>query len=339
MSYRCSIYGLGISANRTIPGVPSSAIDSIDVHVSFGSLPDWVQELKSQQSQISYTADYTDNSGKPVLRVFRLLGGKYHHFRYADDTEFVVDDSGAEIWASWSPPLTIEDTATYLLGPVMGFVMLLRGIICLHASAVGISSEGSEAIALVGPAGSGKSTTAAAFSTRGFEVLADDVVTLDDRGDHFLVRPAYPCIRLWPASVKTLYGSDSHLPLLTPNWDKRYLDLTERFPTKPVPLSAIYIFGERRDEPDAPFVQPLDRTEALLSLIANTYTNYLIDKNMQVRQFDLFTRVLVNVPVRRVIPHADPRGLQQLCECILDDFASLKPRFSEQEHSSHAVHV
>lgn len=333
MSYRCSIYGLGISANRTIPGVPSSAIDSIDVHVSFGSLPAWVQEL---DSKLSYTADYTDNSGKPVLRVFRLLDGKYHHFRYADDTEFVVDQSGTEIWASWSPPLTIEDTATYLLGPVMGFVMLLRGIISLHASAVMI---GSEAVALVGPAGSGKSTTAAAFSTKGFKVLADDVVTLDDRRDHFLVRPAYPCIRLWPASVKSLYGCESHLPTLTPNWDKRYLDLTQHFPTKPVPLSAIYVFGERRDEPDAPFVQPVDRTDALLSLIANTYTNYLIDKRMRARQFDLLTRVLANVPVRRVNPHSDPRRLEQLCDCILGDFASLIPRFSQQEHSSQVVHV
>ena len=336
MSYRCSIYGLGITANRTIPGVPPSAIDSIDVHVSFGSLPAWFQELDSQQSQISYTAEYTDHAGQPVLRVFRLLDGKYHHFFYADNTEFVVDHSGTKIWASWSPPLTIEDTATYLLGPIIGFVMLLRGIISLHASAV---VSRSEAVALVGPAGSGKSTTAAAFSTRGFHVLADDVVTLDDRRDHFLVRPAYPCIRLWPASVKTLYGSESHLPLLTPNWDKRYLDLTGRFPTKSVPLSAIYVFGERRDESDAPFVQALDRTDALLSLIANTYTNYLIDKNMQARQFDLLTRVLANVPVRRVIPHADPRRLQQLCDCILDDFASLKPRLSEQEQSSQAVHV
>ena len=42
----------------------------------------------------------------------------------------------------------------------MGFVMLLRGIVCLHASAIAIDDE---AIALLGPAGSGKSTTAAAF--------------------------------------------------------------------------------------------------------------------------------------------------------------------------------
>ena len=319
MSYRCSVYGLGISANQPIPGVPSSPVNSIDLRISFGSLPSWVHELESQQSHLSYTADFTDASGKPVLQVFRLSGGKYHYFRYADNTEFLVDDAGSEIWAVWPASLTIEDTATYLLGPVMGFVMLLRGIICLHASAVDISSEGSEAVALVGPAGSGKSTTAAAFSGQGFNVLADDVVTLDDRADSFLVRPAYPCIRLWPASVKTLYGTDSHLPRLTPNWDKRYLDLTERFPTVPVPLSAIYLFGERRDEPGAPFVRAVDRTDALLSLIANTYTNYLIDRSMQARQFDLLTRVLANVPVRRVTPHADPRRIQQLCDCILED--------------------
>ena len=330
MSYRCSIYGIGISANKPIPGVPSSAVSSIDLSISFGALPAWVRELETQQSELSYTAEYTDTSGQPLLQVFQLSGGKYHYFRYADNTEFVIDHTGSEIWADWFPPLTIEDTATYLLGPVMGFVMLLRGIICLHASAIGISSADSAAVALVGPAGSGKSTTAAAFSGKGFNVLADDVVTLDDRTDHFWVRPAYPCIRLWPASVKTLYGSDSHLPKLTPNWDKCYLDLTERFPTKAVPLSAIYLFGERRDEPGAPFVQAVDRTDALLSLIANTYTNYLIDRSMQARQFDLLTRVLANVPVRRVVPHADPQRVRQLCDCILDDFASLKPQ---------AVHV
>lgn len=334
MAYRCSIYGLGVSANRPIPGVPSSLNKSLDINISFSSIPAWVHKLESQQSQLSYTSDYTDNSGQPLLRVFRLLDGKYHHFRYADDTQFLVDQTGAEIWADWPSPLTIEDTATYLLGPIMGFVMLLRGIVCLHASAVVF---GSEAVALVGPAGSGKSTTAAAFSTNGFTVLADDVVTLDDQSHRFLVQPAYPCVRLWPSSVAALYGTDSHLPLLTPNWEKRYLDLTQSFPEKPVPLSALYLLGERRDEPHAPFVGPVDRTDALLSLIANTYTNYLIDKKMQARQFQVLTRVLASVPVRRVTPHTAAQRIQQLCDCILDDFSLTKPRWANTKDS--ALHV
>lgn len=337
MSYRCSIYNLGIAANRPIPGVPSSSIDAIDVRICFGPLPAWTYEVDPRETELSHTSEYTDNSGQPLLRVFRLFGGTHHHFRYADGTEFLIDNAGSEIQCCWHDPLTIEDAATYLLGPVFGFVLLLRGMACLHASAVVVDSE---AVALVGPAGSGKSTTAAAFSSRGLSIVAEDVVTLDDRHDRFLVRPSYPCIRLWPASVKALYGDESHLPLLTPNWDKRYLELTpEKFEREPLPLSAIYVLGERADNAAAPFVQPLDRTDALLSLIANTYTNYLMDRQMRARQFDLLTRVLANIPVRKLTPHTDARRLPELCDCILDDYASLKTQWPAVENARHAVHV
>src|SRR5215213_26374 len=317
MHYRCSIYGLGVISNRTIPGVPPSTIASEDVRISFGSLPAWLDEVTGMQVETSYVADYKSECGEPALRVFRVLDGKYYRFRYADDTEFVVNKAGTEVWAKWCEPLTLEDTATYLLGPVMGFVMLLRGIVCLHASAVAI---GDEAIALVGPAGSGKSTTAAALAERGYSVLAEDVVTLDDRGDHFLVRPGYPCIRLWPAAVKALYGSETHLPKLTPNWDKCYLDLNDNFQREPLRLAAIYHLGERRHDPTAPFIQPLDRAEGMMSLVANTYATKLMDKQMRAREFELLTRVLKSVPLRRVTPHAYPARIPDLLTRILSDF-------------------
>jgi hypothetical protein len=322
MDYRCSIYGLGVVANKTIPGVPPSPTAADDVRVSFGSLPSWLHEV--DQIETSYVTQYKDECGTPALRVFRVLDGKYYRFCYADRTEFVVDRNGFEIWASWIEPLTLEDTSTYLLGPIMGFVMLLRGVVCLHASAVAI---GDNAIALLGPAGAGKSTTAAAFSDLGYSVLAEDVVTLDDRGNHFLVRPAYPCIRLWPSSVKALYGTETHLPRLTPNWDKRYLDLTQRpeqFQQKSLPLAAIYQLGERRDDPQAPSVEPLDRAEGMMSLVANTYATKLMDKQMRRREFEVLTRVLNNVPLRRVTPHTDPARIPELCDSIVSDFESIK---------------
>jgi hypothetical protein len=310
------MYGLGIVANEIIPGVPAAPIASDDVRITFSSLPSWLYEVSANQVE-TYVADYNDECGNPVLRMFSVLEGKYFRFSYADQTEFLVDQAGTEVWAKWAEPLTIEDTATYLLGPVMGFVMLLRGVVCLHASAIAV---GDKAIALLGPAGSGKSTTAAAFSDRGYSVLAEDVVTLDDHGCQFLVRPGYPCIRLWPASVKALYGSESHLPKLTPNWDKCYLDLTERFHAEPLPLAAIYHLGGRRHDTKAPFVESLDRSEGLLSLIANTYATKLMDKQMRAREFELLTRVLNNVPLRRVTPHADPARIPELCDAILNDF-------------------
>jgi len=317
MHYRCSLYGLGVVANRPIPGVPSSTIASEDVFISFGSLPAWLNDVTATQVETSYIAEYKSECGEPALRVFRVLDGKYYRFYYADQTEFLVDRAGTEVWAHWSAPLTLEDTATYLLGPVMGFVMLLRGVVCLHASAIAV---GEKAIALLGPAGSGKSTTAAAFSERGHSVLAEDVVTLDDHGRSFLVRPGYPCIRLWPASVKALYGSETHLPKLTPNWDKCYLDLKEQFHAEPLPLAAIYHLGPRRHDTAAPFVETLDRSEGLLSLIANTYATKLMDKQMRAREFELLARVMNNVPLRRITPHADPARIPELCETILSDF-------------------
>ena len=318
-SYRCSIYGLGVVANSRIPGVTPSTIASEDIHISFGSLPAWLHEVSDTQIETSYIADYKSECGEPALRVFRVLDGEYYRFCYADDTEFVVDKAGTEVWAAWREPLTLADTATYLLGPVMGFVLLLRGVVCLHASAVAI---GDEAIALLGPAGSGKSTTAAAFAERGYSILAEDVVTLDDRGDHFLVRPGYPCIRLWPAAVKALYGSESHLPKLTPNWDKCYLDLSDSFQREPLRLAAIYHLGERRGDAVAPLVQTLDRAEGLMSLVANTYATKLMDKHMRAREFELLTRVLNSLPVRRLTPHSDIGHIAELCTRIIADFKS-----------------
>jgi hypothetical protein len=333
MDYRSSIYGLGVVANRIIPGVPTSPIASVDVRISFGSQPEWLQ-VGDTHVETSYVAEYNDECGNPALRVFRVLDGKYFRFYYADRTEFVVDQQGTEIWADWPEPLTLEDAATYLLGPILGFVLLLRGLVCLHASAIVV---GERAIAILGPAGSGKSTTAAAFSDLGLSILAEDVVTLDDRGDHFLVRPAYPCIRLWPSSVKALYGSETHLPKLTPNWDKCFLDLTERpgqFQQHPLRLGAIYHLAERRDDPAAPFVETRDRSQGLMSLIANTYATKLMDKEMRAREFELLARVLNNVPLRRVTPHTDPARIPELCESILNDFEMIEELIVER-----ALHV
>jgi hypothetical protein len=326
MHYACSIYGLGVLANKPIPTIPHSPIENADVRVSFGLLPDWLNSLQPDDVETTYIADYTDDSGKPAVVLSKLHNGNFYRFSYADNTEFVIDNLGREIWTTWQEPLTLEDTATYLLGPVMGFVLLLRGLVCLHASAIVVDGA---AIALVGPAGAGKSTTAAAFSTRGFSVLAEDVVTLDDReksAGHFLVRPAYPCIRLWPASAASLYGSRSALPPLTPNWDKCYLDLTKQsgqFESTPRPLAAIYLLAERSDDPEAPFVQPLDQAAGLIELIANTYGTKLLDKHMRARQFDLLSRVLAQVPLRRVTPHADAGRIPALCDLLLADFGTL----------------
>jgi hypothetical protein len=88
-------------------------------------------------------------------------------------------------------------------------------------------------------------------------------------------------------------------------------------------LGAIYLLDKRSDDARAPFVQPLDASEAMISLIANTYGTKLLDKHMRAREFELLSRVVAHVPLRRVTPHTDPDRLANLCHLLLDDFEQL----------------
>jgi len=257
--------------------------------------------------------------------VEQLALGAYFRLTYSDGTVFVLDRDATRLWATWPPPFVLEDTVTYLVGPVIGFVQRIRGITCLHASAVAVAEK---AVALMGAPGAGKSTTAAAFARSGYAVLTDDVVPLHPHGDSFLVHPGYPRVCLWPVAVQALCGAPDVLPFLTPNWPKCYLTLggeSHRFHTAPLPLSAIYLLGERTSDPRAPWVEPVPAAAGMMALVKNTYMSYLLDKERRAREFDLLGRLLERVPLREVRPPAAPPLLPQLCEVIVEDFRALPP--------------
>lgn len=318
-----SIYGLAIRSNIPIPGL-AVVNDSArwDIQIQFGPPPEFLRQA-CVNAQIWHVRYDEGDDALPSRVIYEILNGEYFWLRYADGTEFVFDRHCTRLWADWPMELTLEDTAMYLLGPVLGLLFYLRGLTCLHASAVAI---GNSAIALVGESGAGKSTTAAAFAHLNYRVLAEDVVTLDERNGKFLVHPAYPYIRLWPSSVELLYGTPDALPLLTPTWDKHCLHLLERghpFSSESLPLAAVYLLGERSSVANAPFVEAVAPSEGLIRLVTNTYAASLLDKQGRAREFALLGRLTQQLPVRRVIPHEDPAQLFNLCQVIADDARNL----------------
>jgi hypothetical protein len=316
-----AVYGLTLRADAPIPGLALIETPGpSELEIRFGG-SDSVFEDR-------FFANVLIDSVTRSVR--RSAKGDSFRFAYCDGTEFVLDVRAGRIWARWREPLTLEDTATYLLGPILGYWLRLQGIPCLHASAVAIDGR---AIALLGPAGAGKSTTAAVFAQRGYPVLSEDVVALREQGETFMVSPGYPLLRLWPESVRDLYGRPDALPALTPNWDKCYLDLTIRdggFHTSPLPLGAIYILGERQADPAMPVVKSGPAAGYLMALVANAYANYLLDRSLRAEEFHALARLITRVPVRRVISHTDPALLHRLCDMILDDYRMLTPRSPDE---------
>jgi hypothetical protein len=316
-----SAYGLLLETNIPIPGLPAAReLQDADVSIRFGVMPDWVRQ-DEKSARVWHTREYLDDFGNPTLIIRLLANDQYFHFAYSDGTEFLINSEGSEIFARWPLDLTLADTATYLLGPILGFVLLLRGVVSLHASAIAVNGC---AVAILGPGGAGKSTTAATFAKLGYAVLADDIVTLDPSNDRFLVHPAHTRIRLWPTSVEALYGSPDALPRLTPSWDKLYLDLTTMefaFQPSSLPLAAIYLLGPRGMSHES-HVTSMSASDGLMALVGNTYANYLKDRTMRKLEFHVLQQVVEMVPVRRVNRTDNITDLPNLCELILQDFES-----------------
>jgi hypothetical protein len=226
-------------------------------------------------------------------------------------------------------PGSLDEAALYLLGPILGFVLRLRGITCLHASAVSI---GGRAIALVGPASAGKSTTAAALVRMGHRLISEDVVPIVEREGRIEILPGYPRIRLWPRAMRIVLGSEASLPHLTQNWDKRAFDVGDDasvFGHDPVPLAAIYAITKRSWNQRAPLVMDgatsgLSSGAALIKLVGDAYTWYALTREMRAREFALFGRVAATVPIRTLIPHKDPARLPRMCEALIEDLAALQ---------------
>jgi len=319
-----TVFGLKIRSNLPVPGLAplGSPSETADVEFHLGVSPNSQREFPVDSEDLTYTSSYTDESGNPALRIWKTADGRFLRLAYYDGVQFWLEREGKSLWAVWPAASTLEDTASYLLGPVLGLLLRLRGVTCLHASAVSIENR---SVAFVGSEGAGKSTTAAAFARQGHAVTSDDVVALVESPEGFRVMPAYPHLCLWQDSVEMLYGSGDALPQFSTGWEKRRLALGDqgtRFENRSLPLGAIYLLGDRRSD-QAPFAEGVRPKAGLLSLVADTFANKILDREMRAREFAVLGRLVMTVPIRRIHPHKDPSRLEELCAVIREDFSSL----------------
>jgi hypothetical protein len=322
--FNYSVFGLRLRSNVNLAGLSpvQEKADLPDMECHLGISPHDQLELSKEEEQLAGVSSYATETGEPVFRMWRMAKGALLRIAYFDGTQFWIDRERKDLWATWPANLTLEDTLTYLLGPVLGILLRLRGVTCLHASAVAFDDY---SVAFVGGAGAGKSTTAAAFALRGNGILSDDIVALIEKDGDLCVLPAYPHLCLWPDSVNVLYGSSEALPRFVPDWEKRRLALGKegRFEGRTLPLGAIYILGDRRPDP-APYVEKVGPQDALISLVSETYANKVLDRELRAREFDLLGRLVTRVPIRRVNPNENPVRLEELCKLIHKDFSMLK---------------
>jgi hypothetical protein len=324
LQYCYSVFGLKLASATPIPGLDLlPAENGQDLSVFLGSACTTFPSFDPSSWRSFYISPYIGDLGVPILEVWRHVFTGQFRWRYDDGTEFFIDSAATKVLARWPEELSLEDSAAYLLGPVMGFILHRRERLCLHASAVAVEGV---AICILGPAGAGKSTTAAGFAHLGYPIISDDIVALEPTASAFIVQPGYPRLCLCPDAVDTLYGSPDALPLVSPNWDKRYLDLKgpkHIFQASALPLAAIYRLDDRSATDSHPKFRDCAPREALLDLLGNTYVNYLLDPGQRASEFALLGRLVSQIPLCRVTPPEDPSRLPALCRAVAQDFLAV----------------
>jgi hypothetical protein len=322
-SYRT--YGLNLSSDSPIPGLELGPDygNSSDIFVELSGEPKWVLDALHLPSIILHSIAARPETQDPAFVLTSLDEGQFFQLAYSDGTRFVVNRAATRIWGTPGDSQTMEDLSTYFLGPIMGFILRKRGTMALHASALCIEEK---AVVLTGEAGAGKSTTAAALALRGASVLCEDIAAVEETEGCFSIERGYPRICLWPSSVEMLMGNQNALPRITPNWDKCYLPLDgamANLETQKRSLGAIYILVPRETTADAPRIEEVSNREVLLELLQNTYMNWILDREQRAAEFELLSRLVSHVPVRRIVPHSDPSRIGALCELLVADARSV----------------
>ena len=321
VSYSYRAYGLTIRSDTPVSALRREPTDleRYDISVSLGPEPGWVREARRLPPHLEHPKSGKVERDNSPFALTSYGDQEFFELAYGDEARFFVDGAAERIWGTCPVSLTNEDMATYLLGPVMGFVLRRRSILALHASAVSI---GGRAVALCGESQAGKSTTAAGLALRGIPVLCEDITPLTEEQGRFQVEPGYPRVCLWPDAVEKLFGAPDALPRLTPSWEKFFLPLdgrNARFEEQRRVASAVYFLASRVAEADAPRIETMSAREVLLELVRNTYMNWLLDRRQRAVEFDALSRLVTQVPIRRIVPHVDPGRIGALCELIVAD--------------------
>lgn len=292
-----SLYGLSVYSEFPLKGLASAqhASRQADLVIHLGSLPP-MDSFRENGSW--YEGRERDAAGNPTVVIRRLGESGAFWFRHAEGpTDYVID--GREVFASWPDRIAAEDVLHYLFGPVLGLILHARATPCLHASVVVVEDH---AIGLLGPPGAGKSTAAAGFARRGYQVLTDDLMVLDERGGRFLVQPGPTFVRLRSDSVEALYGSPDALPRLVPVLGKHYFDLmaAQAYCDEPKPLRAIYILDDQPGSSCGPSAEAMSTRDALLGVISHSYAAKLPGRLERRRKFELLSGLVSRVPARKL---------------------------------------
>jgi hypothetical protein len=150
----------------------------------------------------------------------------------------------------------------FLVGRILPWAAVLRGLEVFHASAVTVEGR---AVAFVGPTGAGKTSLALQLVARGAGFLTDDVLALDRGADGLRAHPGASIAAVRPAERDLIPPETwNRLGSVLGHSEKTYVAVPRE--ESPAPLAALYFLTPGPGSA----VGPLERTDPRL-LLSSTF--------------------------------------------------------------------
>jgi len=289
-------FGLNIHSEISLPGCGVTGVKA-DVRIRYGAVPD------SLPGAVMIRVCTQTRPGQFLLTLDRVA--KY------------LVEGGTRITIEPAPGVNDDEVRLFLMGAVWSALLLQRGLLPLHGSAIRVKDG---AVVFAGPSGNGKSTLAAALMERGHPFVTDELCALDVKENSPpTLLPGFPQIQLWADSLRRLDWDIRHLAPVRPGLGKFVVPLENDTIGAPLPVARLYVMvvGNKPSYR----IKPLQGRNRIYTVIDCTYrVKHVAGHGLSTPHFKQCCDTARHIDVKRLERPMVPFDLESLVNLITGDF-------------------
>lgn len=203
-----------------------------------------------------------------------LCNQNCHYSISRDEFTFLIKDvakysiqNGSRIVIEPYENADMQTMRAYLTGMGLGVLLIQKGLIPIHGSAVTV---GEKAVIFAGNNGAGKTTLCSWFQKYGYSYLADDISAIKfDNGCIPMVQPGFSQQKICEDTAAQLGVAVGELPLASMHDDKYIMDNKRLFVSRQTPLHGIVEILEA--ENSRPTIRKISGMEKIHYFMRNIY--------------------------------------------------------------------
>jgi hypothetical protein len=275
-------FGLKILSEVKFPEFYPIKFSDHDIIIEFGSIPSDISGILDESKYISMVTPQGYFLNIPDVAKYFTSKGK----------KVIIDPYRG---------YDLNSIRLFLLSNAMAAILVQRNKILLHASSI-LHKE--QLILFLGTSGSGKSTTVAELSKRGYKIFSDDICVLSEsESDNFriIAYSAYPMMKLWDDTIHSLNDIKFETSYkLRPELNKFGYFFHDDFDTGAYPIKEILILDADNSE-NSISSKDLNGYEAFEMLGKNTYrSQFILDNSIQKLHFDTISKLIQTSKIKLI---------------------------------------